>query len=193
MDPDPKLENRPLRPEAPFRGVIVRWVQPVVRAWILAYIRVKTGGPVPLSLIAYAFPRIHGTGKVTFGKNVVLRGEVYLESTGDGTITIEDGVELGHGAHLIAQAGIRVGRAAVVGEYASLRDALIPPCFPPGDTVKQHKLAPIVIGENVVLGSGVTVLPGVTVGDGAVVRSNSVVADDVPCGLVVRGIPARPE
>jgi maltose O-acetyltransferase len=37
------------------------------------------------------------------------------------------------------------------------------------------------------------VLPGVTVGDGAVVRSNSVVADDVPCGLVVRGIPARPE
>ena len=51
--------------------------------------------------------------------------------------------------------------------------------------------APIVIGDNVWLGGGVTVCPGVTIGDDTVVGAGSVVAKDLPAGVVAVGTPAR--
>lgn len=42
------------------------------------------------------------------------------------------------------------------------------------------------------LGVGSVILPGVTVGPNAVVGANSVVSTDVPEGMVVAGVPARP-
>jgi len=38
----------------------------------------------------------------------------------------------------------------------------------------------------------VVVLPGVTIGDGAVVGAGSVVARDLPAGMICVGCPARP-
>jgi maltose O-acetyltransferase len=51
--------------------------------------------------------------------------------------------------------------------------------------------APITIGRNVWLGGGVIVCPGVTIGDDTVVGAGSVVARDLPAGVLAVGNPAR--
>jgi serine O-acetyltransferase len=48
------------------------------------------------------------------------------------------------------------------------------------------------IGNDVTIGAGARVLGGIVVGDGATVGANAVVIDDVPPGVTVVGIPAKP-
>lgn len=52
--------------------------------------------------------------------------------------------------------------------------------------------APITIGDKVWIGCGAIILPGVTLGDGATVAAGAIVTRDVPKGVTVAGIPARP-
>lgn len=51
--------------------------------------------------------------------------------------------------------------------------------------------SPVKIGNNVWLGAGVTVIPGVSIGEGAIVQAGSTVVDNVPCGAIVGGHPAK--
>ena len=51
---------------------------------------------------------------------------------------------------------------------------------------------PITIGRNAWLGGAVIVCPGDTIGDDSVVGAGSVVTRDVPPGVTVVGVPARP-
>ncbi|WP_125774735.1 acyltransferase [Antribacter gilvus] len=51
--------------------------------------------------------------------------------------------------------------------------------------------ADVRIGADTWLGARVVVLPGVTIGDGTVVAAGSVVAKDLPPGVVAAGVPAR--
>ena len=48
------------------------------------------------------------------------------------------------------------------------------------------------VGNNVIIGAGAKVLGPISVGDNARVGSNAVVLDNVPNGITVVGIPARP-
>jgi acetyltransferase-like isoleucine patch superfamily enzyme len=52
--------------------------------------------------------------------------------------------------------------------------------------------APVVVERGSFLGANVTVLPGVRVGAGSFVAAGSVVTQDVPAGMLVAGVPARP-
>ena len=49
-----------------------------------------------------------------------------------------------------------------------------------------------VLGDHIFLGSGAKVIGGVSLGDGSKVGANAVVLSDVPPGVNVVGIPARP-
>ncbi|XVH31454.1 acyltransferase [Haloferacaceae archaeon DSL9] len=54
----------------------------------------------------------------------------------------------------------------------------------------EYRLGDVVIGERAMIGAGAVVLPGVEIGAGAQVAANSLVAEDVPAGATVAGVPA---
>ncbi|WP_459190952.1 acyltransferase [Halosimplex sp. J119] len=54
----------------------------------------------------------------------------------------------------------------------------------------EYRTGEVVIGERAMIGAGAIVLPGVEVGAGAQVAANSLVAEDVPPGATVAGVPA---
>ena len=50
---------------------------------------------------------------------------------------------------------------------------------------------PIVVGDNVWMGGNVCVMPGVTIGSNTVIAAGSVVAHDIPAGVLAAGNPCR--
>jgi maltose O-acetyltransferase len=57
---------------------------------------------------------------------------------------------------------------------------------------EEYRVGDVVVGERAMIGAGAVLLPGVEVGAGAQVAANSLVAEDVPPGETVAGVPARP-
>lgn len=57
------------------------------------------------------------------------------------------------------------------------------------DVIRYGKIK---IGNNCFIGKGTTILPGVTIGDNCIVGACSLVTKDVPSGIIVGGVPARP-
>ncbi|WP_246308203.1 acyltransferase [Halorarum salinum] len=56
----------------------------------------------------------------------------------------------------------------------------------------EYRVGDVVVGERAMIGAGAVILPGVHVGADAQVAANSLVADDVPPGETVAGVPAEP-
>jgi len=56
----------------------------------------------------------------------------------------------------------------------------------------EYRTGEVVIGERAMVGAEAVILPGVEVGADAQVAANSLVAEDVPSGATVAGVPARP-
>jgi len=56
----------------------------------------------------------------------------------------------------------------------------------------EYRTGEVVVGERAMIGAGAIVLPGVEIGAGAQVAANSLVAQDVPPGTTVAGVPAEP-
>ncbi|MFQ3295418.1 MAG: acetyltransferase-like isoleucine patch superfamily enzyme [Halobacteriales archaeon] len=54
----------------------------------------------------------------------------------------------------------------------------------------EYRVGDVVVGEKAMIGAGAIVLPGVEIGDGAQIAANSLVAEDVPPGATVAGVPA---
>ena len=148
--------------------------------------------PLPASVIVLGKTSIHGTGRVHFGENVLLYPDVHLETQGSARIELGDGVVISRGTHIVAVAGVSIGKGSMIGEYTSIRDANHnrDPDRPIRDSGFVAK--PIEIGREVWLGRGVVVLGGVQIGDKATVGANAVVTRDVPGGVTVVGIPAVP-
>lgn len=54
-----------------------------------------------------------------------------------------------------------------------------------------ERVRAVTIGDNVWLGGSVTILPGVTIGSDSIIGAGSVVACDIPAGVVAVGNPCR--
>ena len=102
-------------------------------------------------------------------------------------LTLRDRACLGDGAMAYSLGPIDIGERATVAQEAYL-------CAGTHDFADANlplQTAPIVIGADCFVGARAFVLPGVTVGARAIVGAGSLVARDVPPGMVVAGNPAR--
>lgn len=57
--------------------------------------------------------------------------------------------------------------------------------------IKEYRLGPVNIGDEVMIGANSTILPGVTIGDQAIVSAGTLVHKDVPAGSFVGGNPMK--
>jgi acetyltransferase-like isoleucine patch superfamily enzyme len=173
-----------------------RCLASVLEAWrrmsAFAALRARLTIPLPASTVILGRAHVYGSGRVRCGEGLLIYPGQYMETRGEGEIVLGDGVVLSTGVHLVAYAGIFIGKGSMIGEYTSIRDANH--TREVGRTLRDssHSARPIVIGNEVWIGRGVTVLGGVTIGDGATVGANAVVTRDVPPGAIVAGVPAVP-
>jgi acetyltransferase-like isoleucine patch superfamily enzyme len=131
-------------------------------------------------------------GNISIGKNCMLGHDVFFSARSGSKIEIGDGCSINTGCHIVAIAGIHIGKHTHIAEFCSIRD-------------QNHRFedlnvlisnqgfagSPIFIGDNVWIGRGVYIAPGVTIGEGAVIGANSVVTRDVESYTVAYGCPAR--
>jgi acetyltransferase-like isoleucine patch superfamily enzyme len=174
-----------------------------LRLWSYARLRAALGSAVDPSVVSLGAVELHGTRRISLGRQLYLYPGQYWETRDAGHISIGDRVVLSRGVHLVAYAGLSIGAGSMIGEYASLRDANHARGQGPLREANHlraqgplrdsgHLAAPITIGREVWIGRGAVVLAGVSIGDGAVVAANAVVNRDVAAGERVGGVPARP-
>ena len=169
---------------------------PAIEYWrriaAFAALRSRLALPLPATTVILGRAHVYGTGRIRCGEDLLIYPDQYMETQGDGEIVLGDGVVLSTGVHLVAYAGIFIGRGSMIGEYSSIRDANH--TREHGRTLRDsgHVAKPIVIGREVWIGRGAAILSGVKIGDGATVGANAVVTKDVAPGAVVAGVPAVP-
>jgi acetyltransferase-like isoleucine patch superfamily enzyme len=163
--------------------------------------------------------RLRYANHLRLGRGAYIDQGAYLHACPAG-IDIGENTIVMHGAVLhvynfrgLPNAGIKIGRDSLVGEFSIIRgqggvtigDRVYTSPFtqllavnhviddPDRPFVEQGITAEgIVIEDDVWLGAGAVITDGVRVGKGAVVAAGAVVTQDVPPHTIVGGVPARP-
>lgn len=109
-------------------------------------------------------------------------------------IEIHPAARIGPGFFIDHGMGVVIGETSIVGENVTLYHGVtLGGVMPAVDASSQRntKRHPS-LGDNVIVGAGAQILGPVQIGDCARVGGNSVVTKDVPAGVTVVGVPARP-
>ena len=149
-----------------------------------------------------AFPQgtIFGAPWIELGAHCIVGQEVTLTAgmmpdldLGRETVLrLGNGVVLGRGSHVIADAPASIGDDVFCGPYVyitSTNHSYDDPRQPVGR--QWPRSVPVEIGAGSWLGAGAVVLPGARLGRNTVVAAGSVVRGEVPDHAVVAGAPAR--
>ena len=120
----------------------------------------------PHDFLTIPLYRMRGT---IIGENVGIAQGVFIEESRPHLVTIEDGVNIGP-------------KAIIVAHDSSYR------CVDPSVPIKFGEVR---IKKNAYIGAGAIILRGVTIGEYSIVAAGAVVTKDVPTRTIVAGIPAK--
>jgi acetyltransferase-like isoleucine patch superfamily enzyme len=138
-------------------------------------------------------PHIENLGRIVVGNRVRLNSHwapVELVTGPQGVIEIEDNVYINYGTLIAAHRRVRIGADVMVGNYSIIADSEVPATAVARDGPSALPRE-IEIGAGAWLAARVTVLPGARIGARAVIAAGSIVAGEIPPGVVAGGIPAR--
>lgn len=146
-------------------------------------------GPMRLGRGAHIL--LAGQGRIELGEHVVARPDLTIAARG--TVRIGDGVFLGRGVNIACYGEVAIGDHTRLAERVSIHDAdhVMEPLSDRAGRADEMLVDPVRIGRRVWLSANVVVLPGVTIGDDAVIAAGSVVARDIPVGVLAAGAPAE--
>lgn len=102
-------------------------------------------------------------------------------------IEVGDDVFINRGTFIDSKSGVKIGNSAGIAEFVVI--------FTHAHSESNHAertYAPVVIEDFAKVYTEAMILPGVTIGKESIVAAKSLVAHDVPAGMVVGGIPAKP-
>lgn len=128
--------------------------------------RLAADGPAPMTGATLIHPEATVASDNRVGQGVLLAAGARVTTN----------VTLGDHVHLNVNAV--VSHDSVIGDFATLS---------PGVLVNGN----VTIEPGVFLGTGAIVTPGVTIGAGATIGAGSVVVNDIPPGVTVKGVPGR--
>lgn len=114
---------------------------------------------------------------------------VWGRADGEGRIRIGDCVLMSPGSRISASDEVTIGNGVMLANGCYVTDSDWHTIY--DRTVRDGKVTPVTIGDNVWLGDHATVLKGVTIGENSVVAARAVVTRDVPANVVVAGNPAK--
>ncbi len=197
--------------------LLIGWVPTIVGVGLRAFL-------YRLILQMEGMAAIENNVRLRFANYITLKNGVYLDQ-GSYLHACPNGIEIGedsivmHGAVLhvynfrgLPNAGIKIGRDSLIGEYSIIRgqggvtvgDRVFTSPFtqiiavnhifddPKRPFTEQGITAEgIVIEDDCWLGAGAVITDGVRVGKGSVVAAGAVVTKDVPPHSVVAGVPAK--
>ncbi len=149
-----------------------------------------------------AFPQgtVFGEEWIELGDHCVIAEQVTLTAGmmpgldlgPDPVLTLGNGVVLGRGSHVVADAPVTIGADTFCGPYVyitSTNHSYDDPDEPVGR--QWPRSAPVEVGPGCWLGTGSVILPGARLGRNVVVAAGAVVRGEVPDHAVVAGAPAR--
>ncbi len=114
---------------------------------------------------------------------------VWGRHDGEGRVHIGDCVLMSPGSRISASDEVTIGNGVMMANGSYVTDSDWHTIY--DRTVRDERVLPVAIGDNVWLGDHATVLKGVSIGANSVVAARAVVTRDVPANVVVAGNPAK--